>query len=145
MDQRRHEGDLQSPHLAGMCWHRFYPFLQPSRQALGQSHQNVCMWKLCQNSTETSPSLSGKGKLRVPRKIFTPHRRKQPQPHVFVGAGGGLGSSSHRLGTCNVVFCFRELSPYTLIVLATKAIVHPLTGSVGISPPITYVTRALRQ
>lgn len=103
----------------------------------------MCVCGSRAKTVQKPPSFSGKGKLRVPRKIFTPHRRKQPQPHVFMGAGGGLGSSSHRLGTCNVVFCFRELSPYTLIVLATKAIVHPLTGSVGIFPPITYVTRAL--
>lgn len=50
-----------------------YPFLhQLSRQALGQSHQNVCMSEVHQNSAETSLSLSDKNKLLVLGKIFTP-------------------------------------------------------------------------
>lgn len=136
LDQQRHEVDLQYTHPAGTCQHQFYTFLQLSRQALGQSYQNVCLQKTCQNGTETSPSLSGKGKLLVPRKIFTPHRRNPQQPHGFVWTGGGLGSSSHHLGVCNVVFCFRELSPYILTLFAIKEIVHLLTVSVGICPSI---------
>lgn len=77
-----------------------YPFLhQLSRQALGQSHQNVHVGKLCQSRTETSLSLSGKGKLLVPHKIFTTRRWHQQQLLIFVGAGE-LGSSCHHLGAC---------------------------------------------